>query len=537
MKMHKFIYKLSLVGIGVACLLQGCIKNDVGYPQIALSIIAMQVEGQKGNAVISENDRTVTLKLEETVDLRNVQVKSLSVTEGAKSTLSANDIIDLTKPYHVTLSLYQDYEWKILADREMLRSYKVRNQVGVSELNTELKIAVAYVTNDVKWKDLQVTELKLGPEGSTYNGRADFSSVEWTPYYNYASAEVVVKYGNFFTENWELRVYRKDRNAETKQANGWVKVAWLYGEGIEGRENGFEMRKVSDTEWRKVDQSYISSDGAAFTARVPHLEPETEYVCRAYSGADYGQEVTFKTGKEAVIPNASLDEWSKETTKSGHLLWKPWAEGVATGSGFWDTGNKGATTISDSNTTPVLDTWDGGAGYAAQLKSIYLAIKFAAGNLFVGEYVRTDGTDGVLNFGKPFTERPTRLKAHIKYTSVAIDRTNDDYKHLKGKPDSCHIYVALGDWDKPVEIRTKKNDRKLLDKNDPNIIAYAEFISGKSIPQYTELDLPLVYRSTSRVPKYLVLVCTASKYGDYFTGGDGSTLWVDDFTLEYDYAD
>ena len=68
MKMRA-IYNL-LLGAAVITLLQGCIKNDIDYPQIALSITGMQVEGQKENAVISEKDRTVTLKLEENVNLR-----------------------------------------------------------------------------------------------------------------------------------------------------------------------------------------------------------------------------------------------------------------------------------------------------------------------------------------------------------------------------------------------------------------------------------------------------------------------------------
>ena len=358
--------------------------------------------------------------------------------------------------------------------------------------------------------------------------------MNWTVYSNYASAKILVKYKDFFEEEWEVRAYRKDKNADTKQADGWVNVAWLYGEGLEGADNGFEIREISATGWQKVDKSYITFDGAAFSARIPHLKAETEYVCRAYSGTDYGTELSFTTGKAVEIPGGLFEDWSKEDKGNNRILWKPWTEGIE--NGYWDTGNKGATTVGTSNTIPVLDTWNG-SGKAAQLKSVYIVLKFAAGNLFVGDYLRTDVTDGVLSFGKPFTERPTRLKGHVKYTSVAIDKTTSEFSYLKGRPDSCHIYVALGDWDEPVEIRTKKSERKLFDKNDPNIIAYAEFISGKTIPQYTELDLPLVYRSTSRVPKYLVLVCTASKYGDYFTGGDGSILWVDDFSFEYDYDD
>ena len=102
-------------------------------------------------------------------------------------------------------------------------------------------------------------------------------------------------------------------------------------------------------------------------------------------------------------------------------------------------------------------------------------------------------------------------------------------------PDTCSVYIALGDWDSPLEIRTKPSDRQLFDKNDKHIIAYAEFNSGESVMDYTDLELTLQYRATNRVPTYIMVVCSASKYGDFFTGGAGSVLYVDEFSLEYDY--
>lgn len=72
----------------------------------------------------------VTLGLVESVDMRKVLVRSLSVTEGAKSSLSVNDVLDLTSPCNVTLSLYQEYQWSIIANREISRSYKILNQIG-----------------------------------------------------------------------------------------------------------------------------------------------------------------------------------------------------------------------------------------------------------------------------------------------------------------------------------------------------------------------------------------------------------------------
>lgn len=58
---------------------------------------------------------------------------------------------------------------------------------------------------------------------------------------------------------------------------------------------------------------------------------------------------------------------------------------------------------------------------------------------------------------------------------------------------------------------------------------------GEDVDTYVPFEVRLDYRSTSRVPKYLLITASASKYGDYFTGGNGATLWLDDLELVYDY--
>ena len=162
-------------------------------------------------------------------------------------------------------------------------------------------------------------------------------------------------------------------------------------------------------------------------------------------------------------------------------------------------------------------------------------MKLAAGNIFTGSYVRTDGTNGILSFGREFKAFPTKLRINYKYTSSTINRIGDeDLNYLMGRADSCHIYIALADWDAPYEIRTRKTERQLFNKNDTHVIAYAEYISGNSDTQYQQRDLVLDYRYTNRTPKYILIVATASKYGDYFTGGDSSKLLIDNFELIYE---
>jgi hypothetical protein len=106
---------------------------------------------------------------------------------------------------------------------------------------------------------------------------------------------------------------------------------------------------------------------------------------------------------------------------------------------------------------------------------------------------------------------------------------------LIGQPDCMSIYIALGDWDEAVEIRTNPKNRKVFDVNDPHIIAYKSFETTTPTSEYTPFDIELEYRSTSRVPTYLIIIATGSKLGDYFTGSTQSTLCVDEFSLEWDY--
>ena len=205
---------------------------------------------------------------------------------------------------------------------------------------------------------------------------------------------------------------------------------------------------------------------------------------------------------------------------------------------FWDSGNHGSATLNKNVTTPD-ETYKQDGKYSAKLQSQFVGIgiigKFAAGNLFAGLYVGTDGTDGILDFGRPFTSRPAKLKGYIKYTPGTVDYSSTD-ELAKGATDIGNIYIAIGDWEAPVRITTK--DKNLFDKNDTKIIAYGEWnittTTQGSDGGLTEFEIPLDYRSLDRIPTYIVIVASASKYGDYFTGSSSSTMWLDDLKLVYE---
>jgi hypothetical protein len=73
-------------------------------------------------------------------------------------------------------------------------------------------------------------------------------------------------------------------------------------------------------------------------------------------------------------------------------------------------------------------------------------------------------------------------------------------------------------------------------ENDPRVIAYGSLADDQNVTtngQWKEVNIPLVYNDLNRKPTHLLVVFSASKYGDYFHGGVGSTLYVDDFSFEY----
>lgn len=102
--------------------------------------------------------------------------------------------------------------------------------------------------------------------------------------------------------------------------------------------------------------------------------------------------------------------------------------------------------------------------------------------------------------------------------------------------DQCAIFIALAK--KTFTFNNNKEEEYIDYEGDDNIIAYGELPSGAATSgdSYTEFTIPLKYKESQfgEQPTHIIIVCSASKYGDYMTGGDNSLLYVDDFSLVYD---
>lgn len=320
-------------------------------------------------------------------------------------------------------------------------------------------------------------------------------------------------------------------------AEVWATSATLHGSIIKATATnpGFKYRAVGSSDWATVT---ATADGTTYSAVITGLSAGTTYEYMAIcDGFESKETKTFTTEEAAQIPNGDFETWN--TSGKAYLL------AADSDSRYWDSGNHGSSTMSKNVTQPESTIKHGG-NYSAKLESQFVGIgsigKFAAGNAFVGKYLKTDGTDGVLGWGRPFTSRPSALRVYVKYTPGAVAYTSTAVPSVaKGDLDCGIIYVALLDATTstyegetfPVIIKTKTAE--LFDKNGSNVIAYGEkvFTEATNGDTLLEFTIPLDYHKTNLKPTYMMIVCSASKNGDYFVGGP-SVMYIDDFSFIYE---
>lgn len=502
----------------------GCIKNDIPYPRIQPNFSSFTVEGAASDAVIDSITRTVSITFPETTDIANVQVTSYTISSGGHLVGDSLTTINLETPLRVVLRLYQDYDWTISAKQDIERYFTFEGQIGTSTIDVPGKRVVAYVSDKISLGSIKVESIKLGAEGSTMDPDIEGQYVDFT------SPVTINVTTHGVTNIWRIYLQQTSSSVSTSSVDAWTCVAFVHAEAEAGHDNGIEYRAKGEEEWARVPSEWLTTNGGSFTARLLHLTPMTTYETRAYSDEEYGQILEFTTGAEMQVPNSNFDLWWLDDK-----VWNPWAED---GEQYWDTGNKGATTLGSSNSTPTDETATG-SGKAAMLETRFVGIgslgKLASGNIFVGKYVKTDGTNGILSFGREFTDRPTKMRGYYKYKTAPISSTTSGFENLKGEPDTCIIWCALIDQATPFEIRTNPSNRQLFDSNGTYVVAYGKLEQGNDVNSYIPFEIELEYKSTSRVPKFLLITASASKYGDYFTGGNGAVLYLDEIELVYDY--
>ncbi len=319
--------------------------------------------------------------------------------------------------------------------------------------------------------------------------------------------------------------------AEATTVKPWAGFAILNGRWFtEGRPSGlrFQWKKAGDSEWADYSGAVSYNDATStFSAELYGLQGATAYLFRVKTDKDEEtREVAFTTATAGTIPNLNMDDWYKDGSA--------WYPGASSSSRVWDSANGGTASFGTVPTTP--EESDVVHGKAARMESTSVTVvvitKFAAGNIYVGDFVKVSGVGAELDWGIPFSSRPVALHGYYKYSPRPIDfAETNPYNVSKGDMDACSIKMYLCDWS--AKFRVNTSNKVFLQDDDPSIIAMCDFTSNVATDGYVEFTFPLQYRD-ARTPKYVVIVGAASRLGDYFTGGKGSTLWLDELSLVYD---
>ena len=387
--------------------------------------------------------------------------------------------------------------------------------------------------------------------------------------------------GTSKTFNFTIGVPTSAKTSLSVSVNPWSSFAYLEGKvlskvgNLDNSKLVMEYKLAESEEWSSVPDLQ-AGENDTYSARITGLIPANQYQCRfVYKDTEEitSDIIDFITEEEIALYNGNFDEWWRKEDKDSSPWYAISAEDATTFDSqktpmlfsFWDSGNGGTVLLSKNPTSPESSVIHTEVGNSVKMASQFVGLlsmgKFAAGNIYTGHFCSANMTtyQARINFGQPFTSRPTQLKGWFKYQrgkNVDYPKNEGEYKTLlkQAGGDLCSVYIALVD-NEGFEYDGKKfayevngdlsgDDPEMFkyknaidfSENNKNVIAYGSITDeeAKGTGEWQEFTIDLKYRDLTRSPKYIIIVASASKYGDYFTGSTSSVMYVDDFSLSYE---
>ena len=532
--MKRYIYiLLSLLAVS-------CMENTLSYPRVKGEIVAFEVEGQK-SVTIDSDKRLVNIVLEETADESCVKVLKCVYSDMAAPDTHLPEVLDLSSDVKVALATYPDqsYEWTISATRPIERYVKCDGMVGDAVIDAASRTVTAYFPEGYDLTSIKFKKMKLEPRTSVVDSTFGVTYVDDVEVATREKVELpmtldcvlsrtfTVTYKEQSYE-WRFTAVHKIIDLQITSVNAWCYRADIHAEFKGEGTAQVEYKEASSQEWIPLT---TAADGTVISASMDQLTEGTDYVARVLNNGQISEEFAFRTETPDQLPNMSFDEWHQG--EPGGYTWYPMPED---GGLVWGTANSGVNMMSAVNSTRPEETFVAKkGGRAVRMESVYVFGKFAAGNVYTGEFLRavlSPAPGAELNWGVPFTSRPYSLTGYYAYSPKKIDYASGKHADKLGQMDKAQILVFLTDWEQPFLVATSTETFVDLE-NDPSIIALGSIETDVDTNgKYEEFECVLEYRN-DRKPKYIVAVACSSLYGDYFTGGQGSVMYVDEWEFIY----
>lgn len=339
------------------------------------------------------------------------------------------------------------------------------------------------------------------------------------------------------TYTYTFEVPRKGGTSlATYTSNAWSTFAFLEG-GVTAKKGDFDESNLqlqwkadgTDT-WNTVAASDLTIDGDDISYKLTGLTPTTKYNYRfAYITEEdevFSAESSFTTEAQTALYNGGFEDWYSVGNYS--------SPNSDSNTKYWDTSNPGSAGFNFVVTYPETSFVHGGST-SARLHAAYAVIKLAAGSIYTGQFGKVSGTSASLNWGVPFTGRPTALHGFKSYTPGTINRGDQPSgvgAPATGSNDVGIIRVAL--MTEQLAVNNKDMSTFPDWQTDPRIIGYGVLEFNQSDNgQWVEFTIPIEYHSLTAKPTHILVMGATCKYGDYFYGSDESELFLDDFELIY----
>ena len=200
--------------------------------------------------------------------------------------------------------------------------------------------------------------------------------------------------------------------------------------------------------------------------------------------------LTISVIAQTQIPQGGFNNWTNS----------PQNDYSEPSGGWWTTLNS---LVSLGAPVTVYPTSDAHSGeFAAQLETQMYGTLLLGGLLASGNFINIDP---FIELGRPFTDKPTKFKGWYKYLPV--------------DGDSAAIAARLTKFN----TSTKQQDT----------IAQAIKIITNNVSSYTQFEIPFNYLQAETNPDSISIVFMSSAESGNFLGSTGSTLILDDISLEY----